>query len=100
MAGMQELPEGFRSELGTLNVLQWIYGNIVNVHAEDHADRRRELMGPHTCSNAQVQQLGHLAAAWRRLYDLNMKKHELNFLRWAAGWSAEMQCMHTQGSGF
>ena len=78
---LQELPEGFRNELGTLNVLQWIYGNIVNVHAEDHADRRRELMGPHSCSSAQVQQLGHLAAAWRRLYDLNMKKHELNFLR-------------------
>ena len=80
-------------------MLQWVYGNIVNVHAEDYEERRRELTGPHSVESAQAQQLGHLAAAWRRMFDLNLKKHELNYLRRAlpaAGWKLNLairQCI-------
>ena len=66
---------------GNLAVLQWVYGNIVNTHAEEYNQRRRELQGGQTPETALATLYHDLAGAWRRLWDVTEKKGRLLHLR-------------------
>ena len=68
-------------EAGILAVLQWVYGNVGNVHAEEAQQRRREQLGGQPQDAALALLYHELAGAWRRLWDLGEKKRRLTHLR-------------------
>lgn len=76
-----------------LAVLQWVYGNVCNVHAEEALQRRRDLLAGQPQDAALALMYHELAGAWRRLWDLGERKKRLTLLRWAAETRALWQAL-------
>ncbi|KAK9809368.1 hypothetical protein WJX73_009107 [Symbiochloris irregularis] len=74
--------EGWSAEeSGNLAVLQWVYGNVTNTHAEEYQQRRRDLQGGQSHEAALATLYHDLAGAWFRLWDVTDKKGRLTNLR-------------------
>ncbi|EFJ51048.1 hypothetical protein VOLCADRAFT_103689 [Volvox carteri f. nagariensis] len=67
-----------------LRVLRWVYGNIINVQAEEFCARQRELRGGRDRDTAILDLYDEVAAVWRSLQAVTDKRSRLEALRRAA----------------
>ncbi|GIL70608.1 hypothetical protein Vretifemale_1330 [Volvox reticuliferus] len=67
-----------------LRVLRWVYGNIINVQAEEFCARQRELRAGRDRDAAILDLYDEVAAVWRSLQAVTDKRSRLEALRRAA----------------
>lgn len=67
-----------------MRVLRWLYGNIINVQAEEFCARQRELRGGRERDVAILELYDEVAAVWRSLQAVTDKRSRLEALRRAA----------------
>ncbi|KXZ47471.1 hypothetical protein GPECTOR_35g909 [Gonium pectorale] len=67
-----------------MRVLRWVYGNIINVQAEEFCARQRELRGGRERDAAILELYDEVAAVWRSLQAVTDKRSRLEALRRAA----------------
>ncbi|GIL47102.1 hypothetical protein Vafri_4016 [Volvox africanus] len=67
-----------------LRVLRWVYGNVINVQAEEFCARQRELRGGRDRDAAILDLYDEVAAVWRSLQAVTDKRSRLEALRRAA----------------